>query len=87
MSSTSSTSSSTLNLTGLVSNTDWQNLVTSINAEQKSAAESSLKSELTSQQNTLSAWQSFNTSFSAVTNYIGTNNLNSKRATRRTRHR
>jgi len=77
MSSTSSTSSSTLNLTGLVSNTDWQSLVTSINAEQKEAAESSLNSELTSQQNILSAWQSFNTSLSAVTNYISTNSLNS----------
>ena len=77
MSSTSSTSPSTLNLTGLVSNTDWQSLVTSINADQKQVAEAPLNSELTSQQNTLSAWQSFNTSLSAITNYIGTNNLNS----------
>ncbi len=77
MSSTSSTSSSTLNLTGLVSNTDWQSLVSSINAAQKQAAEAPLNSELTSQQNILSAWQSFNTSLSAVTSYIKTNNLNS----------
>ena len=35
----SSTSSSTLNLTGLISNTDWQSLVTSINADNKTAAE------------------------------------------------
>jgi flagellar hook-associated protein 2 len=77
MSSTSSTSSSTLNLTGLVSNTDWQSLVTSINADQKQAAEAPLNAELTSQQNTLSAWQSFNTSLSAITSYITTNNLNS----------
>lgn len=77
MSSTSSTSSSTLNLTGLVSNTDWQSLVNSINADQLQTAEAPLNTELTSQQNTLSAWQSFNTSLSAITNYISTNNLNS----------
>jgi flagellar hook-associated protein 2 len=77
MSSTSSTSPSTLNITGLVSNTDWQSLVSSINAAQLQAAEAPLNSELTNQQNILSAWQSFNTSLSAVTNYISTNNLNS----------
>jgi len=78
MSSTSATSSSGLNLTGIVGgNTDWQSLVSSINAEQKQAAEAPLNSELTSQQNILSAWQSFNTSLSAVTNYISSNNLNS----------
>ena len=77
MSSTSSTSSSTLNLTGLVSNTDWQSLVSSINSAQKQAVEAPLNSELTNQQNILSAWQSFNTSLSAITNYISTNNLNS----------
>ena len=77
MSSTSSTSSSTLNLTGLVSNTDWQSLVSSINSAQKQAVEGPLNSELTNQQNILSAWQSFNTSLSAITNYISTNNLNS----------
>ena len=77
MSSTSSASSSTLNLTGLVSNTDWQSLVSSINADQLQTAEAPLNSELTSQQNILSAWQSFNTSLSAVTSYISTNNLNS----------
>jgi flagellar hook-associated protein 2 len=76
MSSTSSTSPATLNLTGLVSNTDWQSLVSSINAAQLQAAQAPLNSELTGQQNTLSAWQSFNTSLSAVTNYITTNNLN-----------
>jgi flagellar hook-associated protein 2 len=77
MSSTSSTSSSSFNVTGLVSNTDWQSLVNSINADQLQTAEAPLKSELTSQQNILSAWQSFNTSLSAVTSYISTNNLNS----------
>ena len=78
MSSTSATSSSLLNLTGLVGgNTDWQSLVSSINADQLQAAEAPLNSALTTQQNILSAWQSFNTSLSAVTNYINTNNLNS----------
>ncbi|MGD0657401.1 MAG: flagellar filament capping protein FliD [Syntrophorhabdales bacterium] len=77
MSSTSSTSSSTLNLTGLVSNTDWQSLVSSINSAQKQAVEGPLNSELTNEQNILSAWQSFNTSLSTITNYISTNNLNS----------
>ena len=78
MSSTSSTPSSTINLTSLVGgNTNWQSLVSEINADQLQAAEAPLNSELTSQQNILSAWQSFNTSLSAVTNYISTNNLNS----------
>jgi flagellar hook-associated protein 2 len=66
-----------LNLTGLVSNTDWQSLVSSINSAQKQAAEAPLDSELTNEQNILSAWQSFNTSLSAITNYISTNSLNS----------
>ncbi len=58
--------SSTFNVTGLVSDTDWQSLVTSINTAQKTAAEAPIKDQLTSQENTLSAWQSFNTSLSAV---------------------
>ncbi len=77
MSSTSATSSSTLNLTGLVSNTDWQSLVSTLVSDQKTAAEAPLNAELTNQQNILSTWQSFNTSLSAVTSYITSNNLNS----------
>jgi flagellar hook-associated protein 2 len=69
--------SSTFNVTGLVSDTDWQSLVTSINTAQKTAAEAPIKDQLTSQKSILSAWQSFNTSLSAVTNYIKTSNLNS----------
>ncbi len=76
MSSTSSLSSQ-LNITGLASNTDWQSMVSEINAAQKTAAETPLNNMMTSQQNILSAWQSFNTTLSAVTNYISTNNLNS----------
>ncbi len=72
-------STSALNLTGLISNTDWQSLVSSINTAQKQAAEAPLNSELTKQQNILSAWRSFNTSLSAITNYIKTNNLNSSK--------
>jgi flagellar hook-associated protein 2 len=60
-----------------VSNTDWQSLVSSINSAQKQAVEGPLNSELTNEQNILSAWQSFNTSLSTITNYISTNNLNS----------
>ncbi|MGA3175351.1 MAG: flagellar filament capping protein FliD [Syntrophorhabdales bacterium] len=74
--STTSPTSSMVNLTGIVSNTDWQSLVSQIISEQKTAAETSLKSDLTSEQNLLSAWQSFNTTLSALTNYISTNNLN-----------
>ena len=80
MSSVSSTpsTSSLVNLTGLVGgNTDWQNIVTTINADQLQAAQAPLNADLTNQQNILSAWQSFNTTLSAVTNYISTNNLNS----------
>ena len=80
MSSVSSTpsTSSLINLTGLVGgNTDWQSLVSTINADQLQAAQAPLNADLTNQQNILSAWQSFNTTLSAVTNYISTNNLNS----------
>ena len=82
MSSVSSTpsTSSLVNLTGLVGgNTDWQSLVSTINADQLQAAQAPLNTDLTSQQNILSAWQSFNTTLSAVTNYISTNNLNSSK--------
>jgi flagellar hook-associated protein 2 len=75
MSSTSSTSSS-VNLTGLVSNTDWQSLASEINANALTAAETPVNNDLTTQQNLLSAWQSFNTTLSAFTSYISTNNLN-----------
>ena len=78
MSTTSSASSisSQLNLTGLVSSTDWQSIVSEINANQKTVAETPLNNEMTSQQNMLSAWQSLNTTLSALTTYISTNNLN-----------
>ncbi len=83
MSSTSSTSStsspsSMVNLTGIVSNTDWQSLASEINANQKTAAETPLNNDITSQQNLLSAWQSFNTTLSALTSYISTNSLNAE---------
>ena len=65
-----------VNLTGIVSNTDWQSLASEINANQKTAAETPLNNDITSQQNLLSAWQSFNTTLSALTSYISTNNLN-----------
>ena len=74
--STTSSTSSMVNLTGLVSSTDWQSLVSEINANQKTAAETPLNNDITSQQNLLSAWQSFNTTLSALTSYISTNNLN-----------
>ena len=75
MSSTSSTSSP-VNLTGIVSNTDWQSLASEINANQLTAAETPINNDITTQQNLLSAWQSFNTTLSALTSYISTNNLN-----------
>jgi flagellar hook-associated protein 2 len=75
MSSTSSTSPS-VNLTGIVSNTDWQSLASEINANQLTAAETPVNNDLTTQKNLLSAWQSFNTTLSALTSYISTNKLN-----------
>lgn len=75
MSSTSSTSPA-VNLTGLVSSTDWQSLASEINANQLTAAETPVNNDLTTQKNLLSAWQSFNTTLSALTSYISTNNLN-----------
>jgi flagellar hook-associated protein 2 len=76
MSSTSSTSSA-VNLTGIVSNTDWQTIASEINANALTAAETPINNDLTTQNNLLSAWQSFNTTLSALTSYISTNNLNS----------
>jgi flagellar hook-associated protein 2 len=74
MSSISSTSS-LLNLTGLVSDIDWQGLVDDIIETQSTAAKKPLETVMTKQQNILSAWQSFNTTLSKVTNYIDTYNL------------
>ncbi len=74
MASISSTSS-LLNLTGLVSDIDWQGLVDDIIETQSTAAKKPLETAMTKQQNILSAWQSFNTTLSKVTNYIDTYNL------------
>jgi flagellar hook-associated protein 2 len=76
MSSVSSaTSTAKLNITGLVSDTDWQGLVDNIIEAQQTAVTSPLNSKLTKQENTLSAWQSFNSTLSYVTSYIETYNL------------
>ncbi len=74
ISSTSSTSS-LLNLTGMVSDVDWQGLVDDIIGAQSTTAKRPLESAMTKQQNILSAWQSFNTTLSKVTSYIDTYNL------------
>lgn len=74
ISSTSSTSS-LLNLTGMVSDVDWQGLVDDIIEAQSTRAKAPLETAMTKQQNILSAWQSFNTTLSKVTNYIDTYNL------------
>lgn len=74
VSSTSSTSS-LLNLTGMVSDVDWQGLVDDIIEAQSTTAKKPLETAMTKQQNILSAWQSFNTTLSKVTNYIDTYNL------------
>jgi flagellar hook-associated protein 2 len=78
MSSTSATSSTSpsVNLTGIVSSTDWQSLASEINANALTVAETPVNNDITTQQNLLSAWQSFNTTLSALTSYISTNNLN-----------
>ncbi|OPY60000.1 MAG: Flagellar hook-associated protein 2 [Syntrophorhabdaceae bacterium PtaU1.Bin034] len=75
MSSTSSISSA-LNLTGLLSDIDWQQVASDISAAQKTAQITPLTDKKTAQENRLSAWQSFNTLLSAVTNYINTSKLN-----------
>lgn len=73
--STVSSTTSKLNITGLVSDTDWQTLAEEIAEAQKNAALSPLQTRLTKQENTLSAWQSFNTTLSYLTNFIETNKL------------
>jgi flagellar hook-associated protein 2 len=73
MSTTSSISSSIL--TGLVSDTDWTALAEQISAATLEAATSPLDTKMTTQENTLSAWQSFNTLLSNITDYIDTYNM------------
>jgi flagellar hook-associated protein 2 len=63
-------------ISGLVSDTDWLGLADEISSARKTAATTPLTTKKTTQQNRLSAWQSFNTTLSALTNYIKTNKLN-----------
>ena len=63
-------------ISGLVSDTDWLGLADEISSARKTAATTPLTTKKTTQQNRLSAWQSFNTTLSALTSYIKTNKLN-----------
>ena len=72
--STSGISSSIIS--GLVSDTDWLGLADEISKAQKTAATTTLTNSKSAQQTKLSAWQSFNTTLSALTSYIKTNQLN-----------
>jgi len=73
-SSTSGISSSIIS--SLVGDTDWLGLADEISSARKTAATTPYTDKKTVQQNKLTAWQSFNTTLSAITNYINTNKLN-----------
>ena len=72
--STSGISSSIIS--SLVGNTDWLGLADQISSARKTAATTPYTSKKTVQQGKLSEWQSFNSTLSAITNYINTNKLN-----------
>jgi flagellar hook-associated protein 2 len=66
----------TVSMTGLVSDTNWTNLITDMLNAEKSATITPLQNTKTAYQSKLSAWQSFNTKLSSVTSYIESSKLN-----------
>jgi flagellar hook-associated protein 2 len=66
----------TVSMTGLSSGTDWTSLIDDMINAQKSAAVNPLQTSKTKYQTKLSAWQSFNTKISTITDYINNSKLN-----------
>jgi flagellar hook-associated protein 2 len=62
---------------GLISGYDWGAMITQMIAAQKSAKVTPLENNKTKMQDRLTAWQSFNTALSNITNYIDLNKLGS----------
>ena len=65
----------TVNLTGLTSNMDWSSMITAVINAEKAATVTPLQNSKTSYQSKLTAWQSFNTTLSALKNYIDTSKM------------
>jgi flagellar hook-associated protein 2 len=61
--------------TGLVSGNNWTDLINQMMDAQKVAKVNPLENSKTTYQGKLSAWQSFNTVLSNITNYLDVNNL------------
>jgi len=74
--STSTSGISSSIISSLVGDTDWLGLADEISSARKTAATTPYTDKKTAQQSKLTAWQSFNTTLSAITNYINTNKLN-----------
>ncbi len=68
--------SGTVSMTGLVSNTNWSSLIDSIINAERASTENPLTESKNAYQLKLTAWQSFNTKLSALTDYIDSNKLN-----------
>jgi flagellar hook-associated protein 2 len=66
----------TVSMAGLSSGTDWTSLIDDMINAQKSASVTPLETSKTKYQTKLSAWQSFNTKVSTITDYINNNKLN-----------
>ncbi len=65
----------TVSMTGFVSNTNWTSLIEDMLNAQKTAIIKPLEKSKTSYQAKLTAWQNFNSTLSAIVNYIDNNNL------------
>ena len=68
--------SGTVSMSGLVSNTNWSALIESLINAEKASTENPLTESKNKYSEKLSAWQSFNTKLSALTDYIDTSSLN-----------
>ena len=68
--------SGTVSVSGLVSNTDWSNVIDQIINAETATTITPLQNKITGYQSQQSAWVSFNSTLSAIYNYIDSNNLN-----------
>jgi flagellar hook-associated protein 2 len=65
----------TVSMVGLSSDINWTNLISDTIDAQKAAVEGPLTDNKTKYQNKLTAWQTFNTKVSAITDFINSNKL------------
>jgi flagellar hook-associated protein 2 len=67
--------SGTISLSGITSSTDWTKIIDATMDARKAATETPLNASKTKLQSKLTAWQSFNSMLSTITNYIDVNTL------------